>query len=1295
MAEGEDHLAFVRARLQRVAATRDLSPVLDRAALVEAERLATSLPDDGAGHEALYLLGWLHFYRYLGLPKERSRTDLITAIAMFTPCFITGHGDLPEALLPVLADQTAPAVEELLHHVSECTDPALTSGLVRLSQRVWAATPDDHPDRAVRLSHLASALLARFHETQAMKDLDRAIETCHRALSTIPIAEPARAAILSDLANALFTRFRRAGTSMDLDHAIERSREALTITPSDHALRTTILFHLAQGLQSRFEHAGAVTDLDDAVRAGREALVTADAWSPGRIVCLAALGGTLLVRFQLTGAMSDLDEATEKCRQATADASPGDPHLALYLSTLGNALRNRFTRTQAMADLNNALEAGRQALAIAPQDHPHHATCLSGLAGSLFARFQRTGVMADLDETIGAQQRALAATPAGNPNHARFLANLGYALRARFEHTGAMTDLDEAIETGREAVSAIPPGHIEYPGILTNLTFTLLVRFERTGRTADLDEAVEAGRQALAACPSGHVQGAGILSNLGNALRARFNHTGSTTDLNAAIHVTRRAVSATPADSPDQAGFLSNLGAVLWARFERTGILADLDEAIEAGRQAVATSPADHPCRAMFLSNLGYMLLLRFGRTKGTTDLEESVEAAREAVTATPPGHIEHPGRLSNLAGSLQARFKRTGTVSDLDDAIEAAGRAVAATPADSPHRAKRLLNLGHVLKDRCRRTGTVRDLDAAVSAYADAVALAPAAASLRVQAARAGALLAASSWPGMAAGLLEQAVLLLPQIASRRLERPDQQHALGEFAGLGAAAAALALSDPGTPAGERPWRALRLLEAARAVLLSQALHTRSDLTDLHARHPELAARFVDLRDLLDRPTDPDGTTPIPATTAGRGERNPRDRIRAAEEFAALLEHIRHLEGFVSFALPPSVDELAAQAASGPVVVFNVSDRRGDALLLTSGGLTAIELPGLTTTAVATRVHAFHRALPATTAPDVPPAGRIGAQDVIAKTLAWLWDAVAGPVLGALGHHGAPAPGEEWPRVWWAPGGVLGLLPVHAAGHHADPPGPGRRTVLDRVVSSYTPTVTALRHARQRAGTRAPAATRDLIVGMPTTPGLPGQGLLPNVPAEIAKVRARLPHAVILTAPTAPSDPTPVAPHGAGPVPTAANVLTHLNGCAIAHFACHGVSDPVDPSNSRLLLHDHESDPLTVAALAPLTLDHARLAYLSACNTALTSANTLADEAIHLASAFQLAGFPHVIGTLWQINDRLAATIANAFYTGLTTRDGTLDTARAAHALHDAVRAARDRHPADPSLWAAHIHVGG
>lgn len=84
------------------------------------------------------------------------------------------------------------------------------------------------------------------------------------------------------------------------------------------------------------------------------------------------------------------------------------------------------------------------------------------------------------------------------------------------------------------------------------------------------------------------------------------------------------------------------------------------------------------------------------------------------------------------------------------------------------------------------------------------------------------------------------------------------------------------------------------------------------------------------------------------------------------------------------------------------------------------------------------------------------------------------------------------------------------------------------------------------------------------------------------------------------------------------------------------------------------------------------------------------------DEAIHLAAAFQLTGFPHVIATLWEIYDPIAVTVADLFYSHLRPHEDSpvLDTTRAAQALHHAVRTVRDQHRNLPSLWAAYVHAG-
>jgi len=76
------------------------------------------------------------------------------------------------------------------------------------------------------------------------------------------------------------------------------------------------------------------------------------------------------------------------------------------------------------------------------------------------------------------------------------------------------------------------------------------------------------------------------------------------------------------------------------------------------------------------------------------------------------------------------------------------------------------------------------------------------------------------------------------------------------------------------------------------------------------------------------------------------------------------------------------------------------------------------------------------------------------------------------------------------------------------------------------------------------------------------------------------------------------------------------------------------------------------------------------------------------DEAIHMASAFQVAGFSHAIGTLWPVADVIAPAFAKIFYDKMQAGW------EPARALHEATRNIRRMYPDRPDLWAAHVHFG-
>jgi CHAT domain-containing protein len=110
-----------------------------------------------------------------------------------------------------------------------------------------------------------------------------------------------------------------------------------------------------------------------------------------------------------------------------------------------------------------------------------------------------------------------------------------------------------------------------------------------------------------------------------------------------------------------------------------------------------------------------------------------------------------------------------------------------------------------------------------------------------------------------------------------------------------------------------------------------------------------------------------------------------------------------------------------------------------------------------------------------------------------------------------------------------------------------------------------------------------------------------------------------------------------------------------------------------------LLLEKGDEDPLTVADLRDRYFEGNTpfLAYLSACSTGANQVDKLVDEAIHLISAFQLSGFRHVVGTLWEVQDKACVDVARILYETLRDK-GSTDDAAVSLGLHLAVRALRD-----------------
>ena len=203
-----------------------------------------------------------------------------------------------------------------------------------------------------------------------------------------------------------------------------------------------------------------------------------------------------------------------------------------------------------------------------------------------------------------------------------------------------------------------------------------------------------------------------------------------------------------------------------------------------------------------------------------------------------------------------------------------------------------------------------------------------------------------------------------------------------------------------------------------------------------------------------------------------------------------------------------------------------------------------------------------------------------------------------------------------------------------------------------------------------------------LVVGMPTTPG---QKDISFVKVEMDELQTLIPSCTILQN------------------PKKTEVLPMIPNHQITHFSCHGYSSVADPSQSKLLLDDWNVAPLTVSDLAALNARLPQLAFLSACHTASIGDFKLLDESINLTSAFQLAGYPSVVGSLWQVTDEHAPDIAKNVYAWMLVDGNRLDTLGSAEGLHRAVRYLRQETSTvpgfkkivlNPLVWAPYVHLG-
>ncbi|KAF5600699.1 hypothetical protein FPANT_2145 [Fusarium pseudoanthophilum] len=1222
--------------------------------------------------------------------------------------------------------QTHLAVMEALKHEDEAALEYLDYLLELIStQNNYYATENDSAEafgkieevldfgrNIVRPRHydqIANLYYIKSEFTSQLPELLKAISHAGSALDATGDHPDYRAIRLTNLANYQLTLYEKAFQGDILRDAMRNTREAVELASqgTDNALVERMA--LASALHYNYHWSGQVDDLDEAIEIGFQ-VVTATAPRDGDwLDRMQNLSLFVKTGFKAKGVLDDLTVAIDLLQHAMKNESlPLDSQSRSAAMAL-DLLEVKYESTRSDQDLAFALNAYNTAIDHQPEElatseavckRQSHATAT---ISTLFRkRFERLRDPQDIDTSIILARRFLSVENSLNLDDCS--SALALALWTDFRFRGGMEKLDEAVDLAKSIVKRQPPSGADYLGSLNNLSGICQTRYDATGNEADLQTCIDSALEGLGAmvpnsnatlriamllsASSAYISKAerfGDLENVQLAVRyaseardlakekrlpvdlstsldltlsqplaLRYHHLQAISDIVDAVETLRHARTT----SSEHFLFpivLNNLGEALRTQFSRTGDVHCLIDAVAALEEALVMSSAVDPAKAMYRSNLSLILYDLFKLTQERETLDSAIESSDKAIQETVLGNTQLPERLNNSGSFYAARFELTKLNFDMDKPISQTQAATDATPADNPQCAKYYNNLGgyfmkrslaRELEDGGSSERSKEDMKASLQAYKQ--------------------LLYMETYNDKdlkcAKDMIQKTIEMLPKISPLALERSDQEHALSGISGLSSYATSIVLE-----AGADASRALQLQEAGRGVIAGLAISSRNDISDLEAHAPELAAEYRNCRYLL--------SSQAPVVSITRGTANPTethgmDRYELNKRLDALEDKIRReVPGFQSFQQPLSTDNLKALASKGPVVSFNVSHIRSDALIITQTDITSIPLTDLKEEDLNSNTKLFLEK-PMITKGSLNTKNARNAS--LLRILKWLWDVAVHPVLEALDIHQAPKD-KKLPRIWWTSSGLMALMPIHAAGDHTSDSSPN---MFNFAIPSYTTTLKALAYARETKW--KPLRGVDCEYAFIVSPNKAREDNELSVEQSAYELNDMVqqhckPRVLI--------------------APDKAKTLSSLASCNVVFFGCHGKSMSTQPCKSYLQLGTDTDSHLTIQEIQGSRHENAQLAYLSACSTANVSARHLVDEVVHIAGAFSLLGFRQVVGTFWEAKNSKARVVAKRFYEELMLGDDE-DEDCIARAYYTAVMELRASKIQDPLVWATFAHFG-
>ncbi|KAF5558571.1 tpr domain-containing protein [Fusarium mexicanum] len=1022
----------------------------------------------------------------------------------------------------------------------------------------------------------------------------------------------------------------------ELEEMVKSARKAVELSLEDHPGRPFYLSVLCIAIHRRFTKTGRSSDLNLAIDCGVEAYnLTFGETLPdcaNRYLASDQLSFCLQHKYLREGIASDLEQSEElhqEARRCREKLKRNDEYFNWVQSSPDGAYTVHLgTNTKGSFTLVNE----RHVYALLPEKRDCHPR-LFAVAEQYFRYYKESNDENYLSLALEAANSAFAFIQDGHITHSARLHLVGRCHEEYYKRSIAsdcgeedqkdrLRHLDMAISKFRELISHLSSEDPLRPDVLGRLGYLYSDKLFYNYKLDDLKMALEVHQECLHLAGESKVERPKWLRHLGCSKLVSYRVFRDEGDLQESIKLLGQAKDQNINDKE----LLPGLASAYRFKFMITRNIKDIDSAIEL----YLKSPLPE---YITLPWLGSAYLIRFKLTKAPEDMkmaisnsEKALELARKELEISDVVQV-----LQNLANCYLAKRHYGGTLDHIEQAIRYAQDAVdvEAQEAFQVVDIAGLLGLCYTTKYKVTKCedDLLKAIEADESDFWVFMPVANVSDSLGLAQRLMESYKTLGNWE-KGLKIAEYALELIPAYTPRYLRWSEAQSLLSRISGLASFAAAFSLQ-----AGKTGDATLALLEKGRGVAADLLYDLRLDFDSRKFANLKPAYKETLLSSIgrLENPAQlPSLISDDP--TSGTAELTRRlEASKIVDEF---------MENF-STRLKPDNTGFTGFTRSGPIVVINVSFRC-DAFII-KHVVETMPLPKLSEEELERRLSD----------------GNLGSLN----TLEWLWDTITGPILEHLGYTEMPS--GEWPQICWIPTGALSRFPLHAAGYHQDKTG---CTVIDRVVSSYSSSLNAILEGG--AKDKRNSSAKAVLVAMQRTPG---SSSLPHAPREVSIVRKLCESMKLCTV---------------EPKRQTQDVLTELKDCDIFHFAGHGETDETNPLKSQLRLEDWQTQSLAVSDLLNLKLrdNPPFLAYLSACGTSQIKDKRLLDESLHLISACRLAGFRHVVGTLWEVGDEACVDVAETVYQEL--KDSGMEDGSVCRGLHKAVRKIRDNWVTDANMRA-------